>query len=304
MLGRKTKPNSRRPGKLPPKQSVFSYYNNQTGVEQGMKRSDKRPSPTYSRASWWDRNWVRNLPSLIALSIITVSVLYSLGLSSDPKVVVSMSSPQAIVLRERSDYQKGAQRILQKSVLNKTKFTINSGGFEKAFRAEFPEVADVAIALPLVSRRPIVTISTAQPQIILSAQTKLYVLDKRGTVIMMANDLSSTVRQSLPVVSDQSGLAVEVGKTVLPADDVQFITTVISQLKVKNVVAESITLPKAANQVDIKPVGQPYYVKFSLDTNAREAAGSYLATKLKLEQMRVMPAQYIDVRVPGRAYYQ
>jgi hypothetical protein len=120
---------------------------------------------------------------------------------------------------------------------------------------------------------------------------------------MMANDLSSSIRQTLPVVNDQSGIAVEVGKTVLPAEDIAFMTTVIAQLKAKQINAETITLPATAHEVDIKPAGQAYTVKFNVDTDAREAAGAYLATKQKLEQTNVKPAQYIDVRVPGRAYY-
>lgn len=252
---------------------------------------------------WWQTGWVRNLPSLVALGVITLSVLFCLGLSTNPKVVVSTSSPQAVVLREKSEYQKGAQRILEQSLFSRTKFTVNAGGFEKAFRAEFPEVDDVALALPIVSRTPIVTLSTAQPQLLLTSQGKVYVLDKRGTAIMTANDLSSSVRQTLPVINDQSGVTVEVGKSVLPAEDISFITTVLAQLKAKQVTPESITLPATAHEVDIKPAGQPYYVKFNVDTDAREAAGAYLATKQKLEQTNVKPSQYVDVRVPGRAYY-
>lgn len=303
MLGRSSKRNaSRQPGK-PARQRVFSYYNNPP-ERQAANRDEGRVKPAYPRQNWWRSQWLRNLPSLIALGVITLSVLYCLGLTTSPKVVVSVASPQTVVLRDRSEYQKGAQAILQQSILNRTKFTINTGSFEKAFKTEFPEVADVSLALPLVSRTPIVTISTAQPQLLLTAQGKVYVLDKRGTVIMMANDLSSSIRQSLPVVTDQSGLSVSVGQTVLPTEDIQFITTVLAQLNAQHVTPETITLPKTPHEVDIKPAGQPYFVKFSIDTDARAAAGSFLASKQKLEQLNQVPGQYIDVRVPGRAYYQ
>jgi hypothetical protein len=252
---------------------------------------------------WWQQGWVRNLPTFLALAVITISVLYCLGLSTNPKVVVSTTSPQAVVLRDKAEYQRGAQRILEDSALSRTKFTVNTGGFERAFRAAFPEVDDVSLALPLVSRTPIVTISTAQPQLLLTAQGKVYVLDKRGTAIMMANDLSSSIRQTLPVVDDQSGLSVSVGKTVLPAEQIQYITSVLAQFKAKQVAVETITLPATAQEVDIKPAGKPYYVKFSTSTEAREAAGDYLATKQRLEQTNTTPTQYVDVRVPGRAYY-
>ena len=290
------RPQARQPKQTAPPRGVISYNTNRVA---GAGKASK-PKADH----WWQHGWVRNLPTLLALAIITLSVLYCLGLSTSPKVVVSTTSPQAVVLREKADYQKGAQRILEDSALSRTKFTVNTGGFEKAFRAEFPEVDHVSLALPLVSRTPIVTISTAQPQILVTAQGKVYVLDKRGTAIMMANDLSSSIRQSLPVVNDQSGLTVAVGKTVLPAEDIQYISAVLAQLKAKQVAVESITLPATAQEVDIKPAGKPYFVKFSLNTEAREATGDYLATKQRLEQTNTTPTQYVDVRVPGRAYLQ
>ncbi len=221
---------------------VFSYNSNRAAPEQRQGRDTTVARPkanTTGRKRLTDRQWVRNLPSLIALGVITMSVLFCLGLTTDPKIVVSANSPQSIVLRDKGEYQKGAQRILD-----------------------------------------------------------------RGTVIMMANDLSSSVRQTLPVVNDQSGISADVGKTILPADDIQFITTVLAQLKAKQVTAESITLPPTAQEVDMKLSGQPYLAKFNVHTDAREAAGAYLAVRQKLEQTKVNPAQYVDVRVPGRAYYQ
>ena len=287
--------NARQPSKPTATRGVISYNVNR------VAGTGKVAKP--KAGHWWQRGWIRNLPSLVALGVITLSVLYCLGLSTSPKVVVSTSSPQAVVLRDKAEYQRGAQRILEGSIFSRTKFTVNAGGFEKAFRTEFPEVDEVALALPIVSRTPIVTISTAQPQLLLTAQGKVYVLDKRGTAIMMANDLSSSIRQTLPVINDQSGANVEVGQTVLPAEDVAFITTVLTQLKAKQVTPEAITLPATAHEVDIKPSGKAYFVKFNVDTDAREAAGAYLATRQKLEETKVNPAQYIDVRVPGRAYY-
>jgi hypothetical protein len=306
-LLRRQKYNTDRRARTPKqaKPGVFSYTANQTIRASGQNRqpATKKP-PTYARSVWWQHAWIRNLPSLIALTAVTLSVLYCLGLSTNAKVVVSSANPQAVILRDKTDYQKGAQQILSQSILNRTKFTVNSSGFERAFQSEFPEVDSVTLTLPLVSRRPVVTISTAQPQLILTSQGQAYVLDKRGTVIMSAGDLSSSLRSSLPIVNDESGLQVAAGKTVLPAEDIQFITTVLFQLKAKQITPESVTLPKVAHEVDVKPNGQPYYIKFSLDGQAREATGTYLAAKQKFEQTNSVPSHYIDVRVPGRAYYQ
>lgn len=284
---------------------VFSYNTNQTIRAAEQSRADDRPKkPTYQRTSFWERHWVRNFPSIVALAAVTVSVLYCLSLTTNARVVVAGTSAQSVILRDKADYQKGAQQILNQSFLSYTKFTVDTGAFEKAFKEAFPEVDDVSLALPLVSRRPVVTISTAQPQMIVTAGGQAYVVDKRGSVIMLAKDLSSSVRDNLPVVNDQTGLEIAVGKTVLPAEQIAYITTVINQLKAQNVAIESVTLPASANQLDVKPQGVPYFIKFNLVTDAREGVGTFIATKKKLDQSKTTPSQYIDVRVPGRAYYQ
>lgn len=304
---RRKKASPERQARAPRVQSrgVFSYNTNQTIRAAEQSRGDDRPAkPTYKRTSFWERHWVRNFPSLVALAAVTLSVLYCLSLSTNPRVVVAGNSVNSIILRDKEAYQRGAQDILNQSFLSYSKFTVDVSGFEKAFKEAFPEVDDVSLALPLVSRRPVVTISTAQPELIMTAGGQAYVLDKRGSVIMLAKDLSSSVRDSLVIVTDQSGLEVTLGKTVLPAEQVSYIASVIEQLKAKNVAIESVTLPASANQLDIKPQGVPYFVKFNMTTDAREGAGSYLAVKQKLEQAKIMPAQYVDVRVPGRAYYQ
>ena len=65
-----------------------------------------------------------------------------------------------------------------------------------------------------------------------------------------------------------------------------------------------MTLPPAASELDVKIAGKPYFVKFNLQADdARRQAGTFLATQAQLQRKGITPAQYIDVRVEGRAYY-
>lgn len=281
------------------KSNVFSYYATGTGTQRQQQSSSS------AAKSMFDRQWIRNIPSLIALGAVVISVLYCLGLTTNPKVNFVGDDPDEVLsLREKQDYQAGAEMILKDSVFNRTKFTINTAHFEKAFREKFPEVADVSVTLPLISRRPIVTVATAKPSVLLTSQNQIYVLDTRGVAIMKSESLPEKTRTQLPVVTDQTGLKVELGKSALPAQDISFINTVLPQLKAKGLSVQSVTLPPLAHQVDIAFNGLPYYGKFSVDTEAREAAGTFLATKERLDRDKTPPTKYIDVRLPGRAYYQ
>jgi hypothetical protein len=91
----------------------------------------------------------------------------------------------------------------------------------------------------------------------------------------------------------------------LPAASVGFIQTVIAQLAAKQFVVSGMTLPAAASELDAQLAGQPYFVKFNLESdNPRGEVGTFLATIAQLRRQNIVPAKYVDVRVDGRAYYQ
>jgi hypothetical protein len=115
----------------------------------------------------------------------------------------------------------------------------------------------------------------------------------------------STAQSKLPQVVDQSGLQVKLNQQALTSADVSFIQTVVAQLAARKVTVSSLVLPASSNELDARIAGQTHFVKFNLhDNDARQQAGAYLATIAQLKRKNTPPSQYIDVRVPGRAYYQ
>lgn len=106
----------------------------------------------------------------------------------------------------------------------------------------------------------------------------------------------------LTTVADDAGLEVSTGKTILPRDNIEFITTVLYQLKQQKVDVQSVTLPPISNELHVRLQGRQYYVKFNLQGSAIEQAGALLAIKERLEAENQTPTEYIDVRVQDRAY--
>lgn len=312
MIGWRKKDNKpplrRQPSNLPSaERSVFSYYSSRSRVPERTQRRYAPPDAAKVRGRLMQRQWVKNLPSLVAVFAVVLSLLYCLGLDTNPKILVQTTSSVALAhrpLRDKSDYQQAARVILSRSLLSRSKLTIDTAAFKTALMQQYPEIADASVSLPLIGRRPVVSVATAQPIMLLTtARNEVYVLDARGKAIMRAQDLSSSIRDSLPVVNDETGLKVDVGTAVLPPNDVQFITAVVAQLKAKQLAVESMVLPaQQARELHMRIRGQPYYVKFNFATDARLAAGAFLAAKAKLDQDRAVPGEYIDVRVEERVY--
>jgi hypothetical protein len=156
-----------------------------------------------------------------------------------------------------------------------------------------------------MSHRPIVYIAPTTPSLILAGSTGSYVLDNNGKALIATSNVADIGKLDLPTVADQSGLRVKSNDIALAGTEVNFIQTVVAELQAKGVAIESLTLPPAAYELDVKPVGVGYFVKFNMhEPTARQQSGTFLAVRARLATQSITPSSYIDVRLDGRAYYK
>jgi len=285
--------------------AAFSYGANRPDHESIANREAKRSS-TPTKAVSAGNYWLRRIGLLILLLAVTASATSSLTLSANPDIVAIKGANQSgAFLHSEATYQAAATKILNESILNRNKITVDTDKVSAGLLKQFPELSNVSVTLPLLAHRPVIYLETAKPALIINSSNGSYVLDSNGRALLPSGGLDSSVRDTLPTVVDQSGLEVTLGKQVLPAKNIEFITTVVGQLNARKVKISSMTLPPSASQLDAQIEGQPYYVKFNLQTNdARRQAGTFLATQAQLQRKNTLPGKYIDVRVEGRAYYQ
>jgi len=283
--------------------AVFSYYargdNANSPSHQNTGRSEKAADA--KNANYRFR--LRMLPSYIALFAIVVAVLYALTLQADPKVnVVSQSGT---IHRTSGEYQKATATIWGNSLLNRSKLTVNSANIQSEIKAEFSELAAVKIELPLLGRRPAITLTPARPVLQLSTIKGVFYVDDNGIVLARVDEVSQNKLEALPQVRDEAELPIEPGKPVLSETEAVYLRKLTDQFKAENIQIESITLPRnAAYEADVRMAGQPYYLKFSTLIEPRQAVGSYLAIKKKLDRDAVKVGEYIDLRVEEKVFYK
>jgi hypothetical protein len=230
----------------------------------------------------------------------------NLGRYSATPHIVSLDGSSQSLLRGQAAYQSAAERLLAGSIWNRNKLTVDTGGLSRQLQHQFPELSSVSVTLPLLSHQPIIYVQTAQPALILVGDSGTYVLDTDGKALLsVSGNQAAEASFGLPIVVDQSGLQLALDRQVLPSGDVSFIQTVVAQLAARHLTVTSMTLPPAASELDVHVSGLAYYAKFNLQSgDARQQAGTYLATQSHLQSEHITPAQYIDVRVDGRAYYK
>ena len=281
--------------------SAFSYYSRRSDELQMTGRQIAR-TETAEHARAASRYW-RQRFGLATLLITSLGCLiYVSTLSTQPRVIIITSSSGAAVLQDQQVYAAAATKILESSVLNRNKITVSTNSLADHLAAQFPEIDSIHVGLPLLTHRVTITISNAQPVLILATANGSYALDAGGTALLTGAQLASL---NLPLVTDDSALKVSLRHQALSSDNVNFILTVMTQLQARKLVVDSLTLPAGTSELDVRLKGQPYFIKFNLASNSsRQQVGTLLALYDSLQSQAQTPGQYIDVRVDGRAYYK
>jgi hypothetical protein len=252
-----------------------------------------------SLTRWWQR-----LIRLALATLLLACIISLLEVDTNPRIVV-VDQQQSILLHSLTQYQAAAASSLHNSLANSNKITFNSASVVDDMKATFPEVNDASVVLPLVGHRPTVYLQLAKPVLILQSSTQSVVVANSGEALVTATQVAGLSQFDLPVVTDQSNLALQVGDPVLASTTVSFVQTVLAQLSAQHISWQSLILPAGTEELDVHLAGKPYYVKFNIHlTNPLEQVGSYLAAQQHLTGQGIVPTQYIDVRVPGRAYYK
>lgn len=296
----------RQPSDLPRGSQGFAYRSSRSDLEGNTGRQTARKPSDDSAAKGVGVFLMRRFGLVLLFIALIVSLINVLSLSSDARIVTLSSADSTPFLHDTSAYQSAADKLLAGSVWNRNKLTVNTEAVSQQMLKQFPELSDVSVTLPLLSKRPTVYVQTAQPVLILVAGNGSFVIDESGKALLNAANLpQGNLKKSLPVVTDQSGLDARLNKQAMTSGDVSFIQTVAAELAAKHVGIASMVLPAASRELDVHLAGQPYFVKFNLENDdARQQAGTFLATQAELKREHTTPSQYVDVRVDGRAYYR
>lgn len=236
------------------------------------------------------------LVDVLMLIVIVGVLVFCLILKPRPHTVVNSSAYQP-----SSVYETAINNAF-KSPRNRTKLTLDKNGITNALKKQFPEIDTIKIGVPILSQIPSVRLSIAAPTFNFSSNSNLYIVGSNGVVAGLSSQLVGAAK--LPTVIDQSGFGAAPGKKVLGTEAIAFINTLLAQCSRGGVKVQSLTLPAAAQELDLRAQNQPYFVKFYLGGDSQVQAGQYLAAKHKFDSEGSQPEQYLDVRVAGKIYYK
>lgn len=248
--------------------------------------------------------WVKYFPAIMSLGLVFAAGIYLTTLSTTPKVTILTDTNNLVAVQPSGIYEPVAADILSSSVLNRSKLTINTNDVANDLQAKFPELGEVVVTIPLISRRPAIQARPAVPAFILNGPSGSYVIDVQGKAVLTSSQLASSIRDKLPVISESSDSKIELGKQIVTTNLVLFISELQAQFKSKGISIESYTFPALANELHVRIIGKGYFVKFNTEVDARQQVGTFLAVQKRLDDENKQPNEYIDVRVDERAFYR
>jgi len=234
---------------------------------------------------------------IVLMILLIIGLIYSLLLKPQAKIVANDFSYRSLAAYS-SKITPEFNRLS-----NRNKISFDEAAVVKSIEKQFPEVQSVRVELPFFSQQPTVWLSVAAPAFKLQSGGQSYIVDSQGVVAAKAADLPKL--NKLVNINDESGFETGVGKQVISADAVNFIDMVIKQSQHAGVPISGLNLPPLAQEMDLRTVDAPYYVKFYLGGDALTQTGQFLASRHNFTQNPAQaPHEYLDVRVSGKIFYK
>jgi len=273
---------------------VFSYRSSRKGAGRAYNRgenAEEKDEPKLSKSSL-----VTRLQYGVLIIIVLAGLVYSVSLSNSAQIKVT---GEQTFPRETSEYENAVIKELNASWLNGNKITLDREKLASNIREKFPEVQYVEVKTTPLKHEPIITIQLAQPTARLITPSGSYVLDGEGRALFDANHeaVDFDVSKLIPI-HDNSGHEVEIGKPALTEEQIQYVREVMGQFEKKNIPIKEMALASGGVELQVRPKDRNYVIKFSFYSDARQSSGAYIA----LRDANIGANQYIDLRIPDRAY--
>lgn len=284
-----------------PKQSQQRVRVSKTPQRAALNYYRSAEKPTDSPFEKKERQKARSrlmskLADYLVASVIVVAIIYSLIVSPSPTLKLSSEAyHKAAVYHDAAVQQFSALK-------NRNKVTLNEQQIITNLKKSFPEISSGSIDLPIFGETPMLRLNIAKPSFVLNSQGIDYIVNTDGVAVGLAAGLPRI--RGLPTVIDQTGFGVQKGIQILSAAEVNFVNNLITQTKHAKVPIASLTLPAKAQELDLRTSDRRYYIKFYLGGDSLLQVGQFLAARHQFDQNGQQPAQYLDVRVPGKIYYK
>ena len=311
---RKNSPEQRRQNRTnePSSGPVVRYYQPVRNSGQSLRK------PTSDKSRFWAREDVQASKSFMrrvrlffrrlaqwALFVAIAGIIIANGTLSGVSVSTKGTEQP---YRSQAEYVSGSTELLNTSLTNRTKLTLQSKNLEKQLIARFPEVSKANVITPLAGRRLNVSLQISPPLLrLLVSANKMAVVTSNG-VIAKTDSVSSveSTFAKLPVLS-VSGVEIKEGMQLLTSSELELISLVMKEFdgtEKNRPRLQSLEFAIATREIRVHFAGNSFYAKLTPERESRPQVGALVRTikYLSENQGGGVASEYIDVRVEDRVF--
>lgn len=283
------------PALIEPARSGSQYRRNQT--LSGVQRAPISDTPRGKAHSLTVQR--RKIGGIFGL-VLTVVILLTLLISQlMAQVTVSSSTQQLTTSFDGQQYEKAINDYLGLHPAERLRFTLNEPALGEYVASVLPEVKAVKVSgvKGVVDTQFAVTFR--QPVAGWQINGNQFYVDSDGVVF----ETNYYETPSVQIV-DESGIRPDEGSTVASSRLLGFLGRVVAQAQGRGYTVTQAILPaNMTRELDVQLKDIQTRIKLSTDRGAGEQIED-MARSLQFLQQRGETAEYIDVRVSGRAAYK
>lgn len=238
------------------------------------------------------------------LALVGVLVFVgALGAIIYQSIAVPLVTVDSVSDTEVAGYESGVQSYLNSHPFERSRLTLNTDKLTAYLQENgFPEIDKVSPDLKfdglgrtdivLYARKPVVSWNT-------TGSTVKYV-DASGNAFEKNYFANPAVQ-----VVDQTGIQTKDNQVLVSNRFLAFIGKAVGRLGEQSLIVTKVVLPaNTTRQILVSIEGVSYPVKLSVDRPAGEQSEDAARSIKYLTSQGIQPAEYIDVRIGGRAYYK
>lgn len=262
---------------------VYTAKSSNSRLTQGVPRAPRAGSVT------------KRLPRLKAgrwaiIALVLVMLFWSFGSTLISRVNVSGTANLST-----KDVEHMVRAQISRNPWFANYFTVGGLNLNRTLPEQEPRIKSVSVSKQFPSTINVQVVER-QPGVVWVSAGENWEIDIEGVVIGAASN------QPMATVLDTANIPVKPGDRVAPSRFVGFVQDVADTLPSQTgLKIEAFEVPESTSEVYVK-TNKGYIIK--LDTT-RSAAEQLRDLAIVLRNLNgKIPAQYVDLRVEGRAYYQ
>lgn len=188
------------------------------------------------------------------------------------------------------------ETALGKAFFGRNLLTMRAGKSTRELQAAEPLLKTVTLERHWPNRLKVI-VEERQPSLNWTSGNQTFLIDGDGTAI------GPTTEPGLANVVDSTNLPVKPGDRVAPRRFVEFIGNLNAQIPSSGVKVTGYRVPDTTSEVyAVTEMG--YIIKFDTTRGAGDQMADLVKVLQTLSQLRKSPAEYIDLRIPNKAYYR